>query len=81
MKVMRKNMTIKVVNQDDKYDYYIYPSVSVVDATTIKKYFGTKGAGRAAFFRDNCDTLALEVYKYDKMEGQFVERIDNGNKK
>ena len=78
---MRIRMTIKIINQDDKYDYYIYPSVSVVDADTIKKYFGAKGAGRAAFFRDNCDTLALEVYKYDKQEGQFIERIDNGNKK
>lgn len=77
-------MTIKnkwVVNEDDKYDYYIYTSVSVVDAHTIKKYFGIKGAGKSAFLRDNSDKLAVEVYKYDKQEGQFIERMDNGNKK
>jgi len=72
-------MTIKVVNQDEnRYEYYIRPSVIVLDKKLTDKYFGMKGAGSIAFLREQGHNIPVEVHEYDKFEGVFTKRIDKG---
>lgn len=72
-------MTIKVVNQDEnRYEYYIRPSVIVLDKKLTEKYFGMKGAGSIAFLREQGHNIPVEVHEYDKFEGVFTRRIDKG---
>jgi len=72
-------MTIKVVNQDEnRYEYYIRPSVIVLDKKLTDKYFGMKGAGSIAFLREQAHTIAVEVHEFDRYEGVFTKRIDKG---
>ena len=72
-------MTIKVINQDDtRYEYYIYPSVVVLDKKLTEKYFGMKGAGSIAFLREQGHNIAVEVHEFDRYEGKFTQRIDKG---
>lgn len=59
-----------------KYEYFIYPSLIVLDEKEIHKYFGIGGAGRRALAHDHAHTMAVEIYKYDVYEGQFVERME-----
>ena len=72
-------MTIQVINQDeDRYEYYIRPSVIVLDKKLTDKYFGMKGAGSIAFLREQGHNIPVEVHEYDKFEGVFTKRIDKG---
>jgi len=72
-------MTIKIINQDEnRYEYYIRPSVIVLDKKLTDKYFGMKGAGSIAFLREQGHNIPVEVHEYDKFEGVFTRRIDKG---
>lgn len=72
-------MTMKVTNNDDKrYEYYIYPSVIVLDRKLTEKYFGMKGAGSMAFLREQAHQIPVEVHEFDRYEGKFTKRIDRG---
>jgi len=72
-------MTIKIINQDEnRYEYYIRPSVIVLDKKLTEKYFGIKGAGSIAFLREQGHNIPVEVHEYDKFEGVFTRRIDKG---
>ncbi len=63
-----------------KYDYYVYPSLIVLDEAEVHKYFGIGGAGRRAFAHDYAYSMPIEIYKYDINEGQFVERMEEWEK-
>lgn len=72
-------MTIKIINEDEnRYEYYIRPSVIVLDKKLTDKYFGMKGAGSIAFLREQGHNIPVEVHEYDKFEGVFTRRIDKG---
>lgn len=72
-------MTMKVTNNDDtRYEYYVYPSVVVLDRKIAGKYFGIKGAGSMAFLREQAHQIPVEVHEFDKFEGVFTKRIDRG---
>ena len=50
--------------------------IPAFDIKEIHKYFGIGGAGRRALAHDHAHTMAVEIYKYDVYEGQFVERME-----